>query len=372
MNPRGNIFETVWRALDRQPCWCAWSLLALVLAGGLAAAQESDRPDPSDELAEANDLAPTNHLAETNTLSPLSALAQTNRPASTNLVAETSNLAARNAMAQTNAVAPTEGLAETNGSGQFAPLPSGNRAQASTGATLDYASFRIITERNIFDPNRSGRRPSRYENREPGRQARVDAFTLVGTMSYEKGQFAFFDGTSYEYRKALKPADMIAGYKIAEIAPKDVKLAASNGTVVNLPVGMQMRREDEGAWQVTERTDTYTVASASSGGSSDRSRGESSRGSFDRSRGSYDGGRGSEGSRGSSDNRFDRSRGSRDGASRESASRDSSFRSSAPDTSVASTPAGTNAEPAAAPTSSANEDEVLKRLMQKREEELNK
>ena len=30
--------------------------------------------------------------------------------------------------------------------------------------------------------------------------------TLVGTMTYEKGTFAFFDGSSSEYRKALKRA----------------------------------------------------------------------------------------------------------------------------------------------------------------------
>ena len=45
-------------------------------------------------------------------------------------------------------------------------------------------------------------------------------FTLVGIMDYDaQGPIAFFDGTSSQYQKVLKPADTIAGYKIAAIEP---------------------------------------------------------------------------------------------------------------------------------------------------------
>ena len=50
--------------------------------------------------------------------------------------------------------------------------------------------------------------------------------TLVGTMTYEKGTFAFFDGSSSEYRKALKRAGIIAGYKLTSIAANSVELAS--------------------------------------------------------------------------------------------------------------------------------------------------
>ena len=72
----------------------------------------------------------------------------------------------------------------------------------------------------------------------------MDAFALVGTMSYQKGTFAFFDGTSPEYRKVLERDGAIAGYKVAEITPNAVKLEAANKRV-EMKVGTQMRHEGE-------------------------------------------------------------------------------------------------------------------------------
>src|SRR5262249_37019725 len=105
---------------------------------------------------------------------------------------------------------------------------------------------KIINERNIFNANRS-RRNSR-EGREGTRQVKVETFSLVGTMSYAKGDFAFFDGSGSSYKKALKTHDRIAGYKVAEVLPNAVKLEA-DGKTIELAVGEKMRREDEGAWK---------------------------------------------------------------------------------------------------------------------------
>ena len=55
-------------------------------------------------------------------------------------------------------------------------------------------------------------------------------------MTYEKGTFAFFDGTSSDYKKALKLTDVIAGYKVTNIAPNGVKLA-SGTNALELSVG---------------------------------------------------------------------------------------------------------------------------------------
>ena len=65
-------------------------------------------------------------------------------------------------------------------------------------------------------------------------------------MTYEKGTFAFFDGTSSEYKKALKLADAIAGYKVTNIAPNGVKLASGTNEL-DLSVGAQLRREERRA-----------------------------------------------------------------------------------------------------------------------------
>lgn len=123
-----------------------------------------------------------------------------------------------------------------------------------------YPTFRLISERNIFDPNRS-MRSARAGQTAAERQVSIESFALVGTfLSEERGSFAFFEGTRAEYRKVLKPADTIAGYTIADITPKNIKLEA-DGQVVELPVGMQMKRQDQGEWQVAARAETPASSS---------------------------------------------------------------------------------------------------------------
>ena len=114
----------------------------------------------------------------------------------------------------------------------------------------EFSAFRLINDRNIFDPNR---RPSYTRTpRSESTRRRTEYVTLVGTMSYEeKGPLAFFDGTSSQYRKVLKPSETIAGYRVADIGPSFVKLAVGTNEF-QLPVGMQLRRDNEGNWQVGE------------------------------------------------------------------------------------------------------------------------
>jgi len=135
---------------------------------------------------------------------------------------------------------------------------------------MDYVSFRIVSERNIFDPHRSGRSSTRTITRaEPERRVRMERFALLGTMSYEKGRYAFFDGSGSEFRKVAKPADSIAGFKITEVAPTCVKLEMTNGQVMELCVGMQMKKREDEDWQLAGKADpaeesTRSTSSASS------------------------------------------------------------------------------------------------------------
>jgi len=144
----------------------------------------------------------------------------------------------------------------TDGRSQPAALPQTNGAPAG----LDYSAFQVIVDRNIFDPNRYPRRSG--ETRARPAPKTVDSLTLVGTMSYERGTFAFFDGSSSDYRKALKLSDIIAGYEVCNITPDAVKLAAGTN-VLELPVGMQLRREEDGPWRLADRSGPYAAAPAS-------------------------------------------------------------------------------------------------------------
>ena len=180
-------------------------------------------------------------------------------------------------------------------------------AQTNAPVRIDFSSFKIVPDRNIFNPNRTSRRATTAEVR---KAPMIESFALAGTMSYEQGDFAFFDGTSPQFRKSAKPGDSIAGYKVLEITPKGVKLATATNQI-EMSVGMQFRREDEGEWILSAQSGTFA---SGVNGSSART-------------------------------------------------------TPSPGTSDTESTSGAPTE--AAPGSSGGEDEVLKKLMQKREKELN-
>ncbi|PYJ07364.1 MAG: hypothetical protein DME25_03950 [Verrucomicrobia bacterium] len=100
-------------------------------------------------------------------------------------------------------------------------------------ASLDYSAFKIIPDRNIFNTRRSARYTATTSERGPSRRAaRTESFALVGTMNYaEQGPLAFFEGSRSEYKKALKPEEAIAGFKLASIQPNAVKLASPTNEI---------------------------------------------------------------------------------------------------------------------------------------------
>ena len=139
----------------------------------------------------------------------------------------------------TNALAATESVTQ--------PAEAAPRSGSSSRG-LDDSAFRIVAERNIFNGNRSGGQVRLSSSRRP---ARVESFTLVGTLAYEKGAFAFFAGSSAEFSKVIKANGVIAGHKVVDVLANRVKLEA-DGRILDLPIGSAMRREDEGTWQLGE------------------------------------------------------------------------------------------------------------------------
>lgn len=153
------------------------------------------------------------------------------------------------------------------GAGAFAQ--SNNQVPGPT----DYAAFtRFITDRNIFDPNRQPHHTSSHRtvSRPQTHSASAPAFSLVGTMGYEKGMFAFFNGNSADLKKALLVSGKIADYTVTKIDYGHVTLESTNqAQKLELKVGDVMR-EENGAWQLAAPGDTAigTGASESSGGKS--------------------------------------------------------------------------------------------------------
>ena len=115
------------------------------------------------------------------------------------------------------------------------------RADPAPAASVD--AFRLISDRNIFNPNRTGRRDRSTEEPAP----RVDTISLVGTMNSEKGLFAFFDGSDAAYRKALRIGETVADFKVTQIAGDGAELERA-GKMLSMTVGQQLRRPEGADW----------------------------------------------------------------------------------------------------------------------------
>lgn len=136
-----------------------------------------------------------------------------------------------------------------------APKPASSKP-APTKADDGFKPFAIITERNVFNANRS-LSPTPVASRPKATPPpKIEAFALLGTMSSERGSVAFFDGTSATYRKAVEPGDKLGSYTVAAIAHDRVTLKAGESELC-LPLKMQFRREDQGEWQLAELPDDF-------------------------------------------------------------------------------------------------------------------
>lgn len=134
--------------------------------------------------------------------------------------------------------------APTRRSRNATPAEAPARADAAVAPAGTVESFRIISDRNIFNPNRTGRR-ERTEERAP----RVDTISLVGTMESDKGLRAFFDGSDRAFRKALRVGESVDSYKVTKISPNVVELERE-GQAVSMRVGQQFRRPEGADWNL--------------------------------------------------------------------------------------------------------------------------
>ena len=129
-------------------------------------------------------------------------------------------------------------------------------AQSNAPGDTDYAKFSsFITDRNIFDPNRyphnSRSTPTRTKTRTRTRAPGTPFIALVGTMSYEKGLFAFFNANDSDLKKILTAGDEIAGYTVKEITASAVTLTDKDKKEITMKIGDQMH-QDGSAWKLND------------------------------------------------------------------------------------------------------------------------
>jgi hypothetical protein len=213
-----------------------------------------------------------------------------------------------------------------------------SRAEASRSSGPAVDSFRIIYDRNIFSANRRAGRPADRPATETISQPQERIFltgTLIQTTGSVRDCVAFFEGSRTEYNASHKLGESIAGFRIAEIRTEGVRLERNDERIV-IPVACGLSRQGEGKWQAVSESDSPVRRGSDYG----------------ERRGSDSGGRRESDSGGRRGSDFGGRRG------RDSRSGPSSERPSAP-----------TGEAAKTPPSGLSTDEILKKLMERRQQE---
>ena len=142
-----------------------------------------------------------------------------------------------------------------------APVPASAKP-APTAAKGSFEPFRLIGDRNIFDPNRRSR-SARSAANEPAAPT-GDTIAFVGTMDYDQGIYAFFDSADARYRQVLPAGGKLAEFVVKHVGPRSVDLTR-DGKVTTLQITQQLHRPDGGAWTVTGASPAPTVSAATEG-----------------------------------------------------------------------------------------------------------
>ena len=123
--------------------------------------------------------------------------------------------------------------------------PAQARPESSVAPSAPFDNFRVVSDRNIFNPNRSGRRERTSEEAPP----RVDVISVVGTMESDRGLRAFFDGSDSSYRRAVRVGESVDKFKVTKISPNVVELER-DGKSLSVQVGQQLRRPEGSDWDL--------------------------------------------------------------------------------------------------------------------------
>ncbi|MBI1389735.1 MAG: hypothetical protein GC154_14955 [bacterium] len=145
--------------------------------------------------------------------------------------------------------------------GYFAAAQDGAPATpAQDGNGPEFDEFRVIIERNIFNPNRRGPQVEREPEPEPP-PVQVDEYVLLGTLLTDQTAYAFIEGRGAVGDDVMSVGDALADGVIREIQASSIVVAASE-SAETLAVGEALSRRDGGPWAKT---------APSAGGGSSRS-----------------------------------------------------------------------------------------------------
>ena len=134
-----------------------------------------------------------------------------------------------------------------------AMLTLGASAQAwsAVSTSLGDTNFQIISENNVFDPNRGSVTPP------PPPPPVAESLRLAGTMTYQGNAHAFFAGSVVPADgQVLGSMDSVAGCKIQFILNGSVTMTLPDGRLLVVKVGDEIQRVGDGPWQLSQSRPT--------------------------------------------------------------------------------------------------------------------
>jgi len=118
-------------------------------------------------------------------------------------------------------------------------------------STPEFSDFRIILERNIFDPDR--RAKPAFSNASPQpTPVPTEEIRLVGTVINKGEAIAFFKGSDSSFNGQWKQGDTIAGLRIKEIGTRGLILE-NQRQKIEMKVGAGITTSNREKWTLTTK-----------------------------------------------------------------------------------------------------------------------
>ncbi|MEO8353165.1 MAG: hypothetical protein ABI680_15650 [Chthoniobacteraceae bacterium] len=142
-----------------------------------------------------------------------------------------------------------------------AVLLGGHDPAVAADKPAGYAAYKLVWQRNIFDPQRRAPEPERASRSSaPAATApRTPSFRLSGTMVSDDRMLAFFGGSSSDFNKVITTGEKIGDFTVKKIGAVQVELTRADQTY-QLEIGQQLT--------IGDRIEIGTASSASASSSS--------------------------------------------------------------------------------------------------------
>ena len=129
------------------------------------------------------------------------------------------------------------------GSDSAPPATAAPVAAGATAAAGSLEAFALVTERNIFNPNRTARTRAAPEEK----PVRTEEVALVGVIGFGASTAAVFHSADPRLRGEAAAGGQLADFTVVAVSPAGVELRAGERTY-SLAVAQRLTRVEGGEW----------------------------------------------------------------------------------------------------------------------------